>query len=65
MLSYQDAYRGLSVPELARDVLSGSLDEGTNAAIECCDRWADDGSVAINWIGRNFAKEEITFTELA
>lgn len=64
MLSYQDAYRALSVPKLARDVLSGSLDEGTNAAIECCDRWADDGRVAINWIGRNFAKEEITFTEL-
>jgi hypothetical protein len=64
MLSYQDAYRALSIPKLARDVLSGSLDGGTNAAIECCDRWADDGRVAINWISRNFAKEEITFTKL-
>jgi hypothetical protein len=52
MLSYQDAYRALSVPKLARDVLSGSLDEELTLR------------VAINWIGRNFAKEEITFTEL-
>jgi acetyl-CoA synthetase len=64
MRSYQDAYRELSVPKLARDVLNGSLDEGANAAVECCDRWVEDGRVAINWIGRDFVKEEITFTEL-
>jgi len=64
MRDYQDAYRELSVPVLAREVLHGSLDDGINAAIECCDRWADDGRVALNWIGRDFAEETVTFATL-
>ena len=64
MRDYQDAYRELSVPELAREVLHGSPADGMNAAIECCDRWAADGRVAINWIGRDFAEETVTFAEL-
>jgi len=64
MRDYQDAYRELSVPALAQEVLQGSLDDGINAAIECCDRWADGGRVALNWIGRDFAEETVTFAEL-
>jgi hypothetical protein len=64
MQDYQDAYRNLSVPALAREVLLGSSDDGINAAIECCDRWAEGGGVAINWISQDFAEETVTFAEL-
>ncbi len=64
MRDYQDACRELTVPELARQVLHGSLADGINAAIECCDRWSEDGRVALHWIGRDFAQETVTFAEL-
>lgn len=64
MRDYQDAYSNLSVPALAREVLLGSPDDGINAAIECCDRWAEGGGVAINWISQSFAEETVTFAEL-
>lgn len=64
MRDYQDAYRGLSVPELAREVLYGKLDGGISAAVECCDRWARNGRVALHWIGKNFAEETVTFETL-
>ena len=64
MQNYQDAYSNLSVPVLAREVLLGSPDDGINAAIECCDRWAEGGGVAINWISQDFAEETVTFAEL-
>jgi hypothetical protein len=52
MRDYQDACRELSVPRLAREVLHGNLEDGINAAIECRDRWAGGGRVALNWIGK-------------
>ena len=65
MLDHQDACRALSVPMLAREVLHGSLTDGINAAVECCDRWAGDpGQIALNWIGKDFAEETVTFVEL-
>jgi len=64
MRDYQDAYRELSVPELVREVLHGSPADGMNAAVECCDRWAADGRVAINWISRDFAEETVSFAAL-
>jgi acetyl-CoA synthetase len=64
MQDYQIAYDGLSVAELARDVLQGGLDRGVNAAVECCDRWADSERVALHWIGRDFAEETVSFAAL-
>ena len=64
MRDYQDASRSLSVPELAREVLQGNLDGGMNAAIECCDRWASNGRVALHWVGKDFAEETVTFETL-
>jgi acetyl-CoA synthetase len=64
MRDYHDAYRDLSVTKLARELLVGAIDGGINAAIECCDRWADGERVAINWIGRDFAEETVTFAHL-
>jgi len=65
MREYQDAYRDFSVRQLAREVLHGSLADGINAAIECCDRWADGDHAALNWISKDFAEERvITFARL-
>jgi acetyl-CoA synthetase len=64
MRDYKAAYDGISVPALARGVLSGSLDDGMNAAVECCDRWAEGSRVALNWIGRNFVEETVSFEAL-
>jgi acetyl-CoA synthetase len=63
---YQAVYRDFSLERLEREVLQGSLAEGLNACIECCDRWAgDDRRVALKWIGHDFNRETVTFRELA
>jgi acetyl-CoA synthetase len=64
MRDYLDACRSLSVPELAREVLDGSLDGGISAAVECCDRWALNGRVALYWTGKDFAEKTVTFETL-
>ena len=64
MRDYHVAYREFSLPALERETLHGSLTDGINAACECCDRWADDGRVALNWIGKDFAERTITFATL-
>jgi acetyl-CoA synthetase len=62
---YQDAWRDFSAAKLEREVLQGSLADGLNAAIECCDRWADDGRVALHWINKDFAEKTVTFRSLS
>jgi acetyl-CoA synthetase len=64
MQDYHDACRNFSVAELERKILQGSLTNGLNAAIECCDRWADDGRVALHWINKDFAEKTVTFGSL-
>jgi acetyl-CoA synthetase len=63
MRDYETVYRELSVEILAREILHGSL-TGLNAAIECCDRWAADGRIALRWISRDFEEETVTFETL-
>ncbi len=64
MRDYKTAYEGLSVPMLAGEVLHGNLVDGINAAVECCDRWAEGGRVALNFIGRDTAEKTVSFEEL-
>ena len=64
MRDYQAAYREFSVEKLEREVLQGSLADGLNACVECCDRWASDNRVALEWIGRDETRETVTFLEL-
>ena len=62
---YQTAYREFSLERLEGEYLQGSLTDGLNACIECCDHWAsDDGRIALDWIGRDFLNEQVTFREL-
>jgi acetyl-CoA synthetase len=64
MRDYDVAYRDFSIEALERQVLHGSLAGGVNACVECCDRWADEGRVALRWIGRDFSRKTVTFREL-
>jgi hypothetical protein len=61
---YEAAYQGFSIEALEHRVLQGRLADGLNACIECCDRWASDGRVALEWIGKDFARQTLTFSEL-
>jgi acetyl-CoA synthetase len=61
---YATAYREFSLATLERQILHGNSIDSVNACIECCDRWAADGDVALYWIARNFSKESVTFREL-
>jgi acetyl-CoA synthetase len=63
--NYQDAYRDFAVQQLAGEVLSGNLADGTNAAIECCDRFVGANRPALNWISKDFTEEKsVTFEQL-
>ena len=64
MREYDTAYRDFSVELLERQILKGRLVEGLNACVECCDRWTDNGRVALEWIGRDFVRETVTFLAL-
>ena len=67
MPDYAAAYQDFSIDRLAREILRGDLKEGLNAAIECCDRWADEAPqrVALEWIGADLSqRESLTFAQL-
>jgi acetyl-CoA synthetase len=64
MRDYQSAYREFSVAKLEREVLQGRLADGLNACVECCDRWARDSRVALEWIGRDETRQTVTFPDL-
>ncbi len=45
---YQEAHAGFRLED-EEAKLSGSLAGGLNACVECCDRWALPGKVALEW----------------
>ncbi len=45
-------------------VFSGDFNQGINAAIECCDRYAQPGRVALHWEGQDGRRATYTFEEL-
>jgi acetyl-CoA synthetase len=64
MRSYRDAYDNFSLTALERRILQGSLTDGLNACIECCDRWASDDRIALKWFGARGDRATITFASL-
>lgn len=64
MRDYETAYRDFSLASLERQVLQGGLANGVNACVACCDRWAGDGRVALDWVARDFSRQSVTFREL-
>jgi acetyl-CoA synthetase len=64
MRDYFDTVKNFSAAELEKEVLQGSLSQGLNACVECCDRWAKDGAVALEWYGANGERSTVTFAEM-
>ncbi len=64
MRDYLEAVQGFSATALAQQTLQGSLETGLNACVECCDRWAADGAIALEWFGATGARRTITFAQL-
>ncbi|SIS55582.1 AMP-binding protein [Insolitispirillum peregrinum] len=64
--SYDRYLADFDFQALAAEVLSGSLSDGLNACIECCDRHATDPArVALEWENKDGARETVTFAELS
>src|ERR1019366_7074114 len=64
MRNYFETVKIFSAADLERRVLTGSLNDGVNACVECCDRWANDGAIALEWYGANGQRRSLTFAEL-
>ena len=60
---YQEAYAGFRLEDFEAK-LSGSLAGGINACVECCDRWAEPGRVALRWEDQHGHRATVTFAEL-
>ena len=45
-------------------LLSGDLASGLNVCVECCDRWAETDSIALNWEGADGSSSSHSFAEL-
>ena len=63
MRPYAAAAAEFDYAATARDTLAGSLD-ALNACVECCDRHAPSGRVALYWEGRNGERAEYSFAQL-
>ncbi|MDT4801861.1 Acetyl-coenzyme A synthetase [compost metagenome] len=63
MRDYAQAYDGFSYDEAVARQLHGSLD-AINACVECCDRHAEAGRIALYWEGRDGNARSWTFAEL-
>jgi len=64
MRDYFETVKNFSAADLERRVLAGSLADGVNACVECCDRWAKDGAIALEWYGANGERRTLTFAEM-
>jgi acetyl-CoA synthetase len=64
MRDYFDTVKNFSAAELEKRILQGSLSSGLNACVECCDRWAKDGAVALEWYGANGERKTVTFAQM-
>ncbi|AEI80030.1 acetyl-coenzyme A synthetase AcsA [Cupriavidus necator N-1] len=63
MRDYAQAFDGFSYDDAVARQLHGSL-EAMNACVECCDRHALPGRIALFWEGRDGNSRSWTFTEL-
>ncbi|MDK3022142.1 AMP-binding protein [Cupriavidus taiwanensis] len=63
MRDYAQAFDGFSYDDAVARQLHGSL-AALNACVECCDRHAQPGRIALNWEGRNGDARSWTFAEL-
>ncbi|MFG1481545.1 AMP-binding protein [Halobacteriovorax sp. HFRX-1_3] len=60
---YVDHYSNFDINEFNK-FFDGDINNSINAAVECCDRYADSDKVALYWEGVNGEEEVITFKKL-
>jgi len=61
--SYEEAIAGFSRQALEA-ALAGDLSRGLNACVECCDRHASPGRIALRWRSHDGREGELAFGEL-
>ncbi|WP_157218541.1 AMP-binding protein [Flavisphingomonas formosensis] len=61
--TYRDARASFSI-EAEEARLSGSLETGFNACIECCDRYVGTGATALYWVSADGRTENYSFEAL-
>ncbi|MBR8401181.1 acyl-CoA synthetase [Burkholderia cenocepacia] len=61
--AYADAVARFSI-ETAAAQLSGDLERGLNACVECCDRHAKAGAIALDWIDVGGQHHRFTFAQM-
>jgi acetyl-CoA synthetase len=61
--TYEEAYAAFSL-EAVEAEFDGDFAHGINACVECCDRWAKPGRVALNWENQRGGRGTLTFVEL-
>jgi acetyl-CoA synthetase len=62
-LSYGTALDVFSM-QTERGRLSGSVEAGLNAFVECCDRYADDERTALIWVSAKGQREDYSFARM-
>ncbi len=60
---YDEFYAAFE-PAVLEQGFEGSFALGINACVECCDRWAAPGRVALQWEASDGTSGEVTFAEL-
>ena len=58
--SYYDTFDA----DAYRQMFQGSFETGINVCAECCDRWADTRTVALNWEGADGSSGSMSFADL-
>ena len=61
--AYAEAYGSFRIEDIAAR-LTGSLETGINACIECCDRYADTDRIALDWESQDGRRASYSFTQL-
>jgi acetyl-CoA synthetase len=61
--TYEQAYAAFSLPSVEAE-FHGAFGPGINACVECCDRWAEPGRIALNWENQRGERGVLSFVEL-
>jgi acetyl-CoA synthetase len=61
--AYEEAYATFRLEDVEAQ-FEDSFASGVNACVECCDRWAEPGKVALRWEDQQGHQASVTFVEL-